>query len=141
MDTLEANEKLQAELREALVQLKKQPMNSPQVTPPSKRKAATPTTSTSASSGKSKAKDVNKKTPNTEGSSDEEDNPTEEARLHRLRRVCERKPSGRLNVPEHIHVQWAQGDRTTRLKMLDVLETASWNKDLMVLQYVLMSIF
>lgn len=139
MATLKANAQLQAELKNALLQLKKQPLNSPQVTPPPRRAAASPpvsTSSTSASAGKSKG--VNKKVPDTGDSSDgEEDNPSEEARLHRLRRVCERKPSGRLNVPEHIHLQWLKGDRTTRLKMLDVLESASWNKDLMVLWCVL----
>ena len=27
----------------------------------------------------------------------------------RLRRLCERKPSGKINVPEAIHKQWAKG--------------------------------
>ena len=137
MATLKANAQLQAELKDALLQLKKQPLNSPQTTPPARRAAPTPSTSTSESSGKPKEpKVVKKKVPQTDDGSDGEDNPSEEARLHRLRRVCERKPSGRLNVPEHIHLQWLQGDRTTRLKMLDVLETASWNKNLMVLRCI-----
>lgn len=27
----------------------------------------------------------------------------------RLRRLCERKPSGKINVPEAVHKQWAAG--------------------------------
>ena len=29
----------------------------------------------------------------------------------RLRRLCERKPSGKLQVPEPIHAQWAAGGK------------------------------
>ena len=29
----------------------------------------------------------------------------------RLRRLCERKPSGKLQVPEAIHAQWAAGGK------------------------------
>ena len=45
---------------------------------------------------------------NEEGS-DEDTCPSEGAKMLRLRRLCERKPSGRLNVPLHIHEQWKQG--------------------------------
>ena len=33
----------------------------------------------------------------------------EVARKHRLRRICERKPSGKLNVPLAIHEAWRRG--------------------------------
>ena len=54
---------------------------------------------------------------------------TEAARQARLRRVCERKPSGRLNVPESIHLRWKNGSRQDREDLLDTLESCQWDKD------------
>ena len=43
----------------------------------------------------------------------------QEAAKNRLRRICERKPSGRIYVPENIHQQWLTGDRDELLKELE----------------------
>lgn len=53
---------------------------------------------------------------------------TEGARLNRLRRLCERKPSGRLLVPESIHLKWKNGG-SDREALMDELERAGWSKD------------
>ena len=64
---------------------------------------------------------------NEEGS-DEDTCPSEGAKMGRLRRLCERKPSGRLNVPLHIHEQWKQGGHP-RQQLLEMLEHAGFEKD------------
>ena len=61
------------------------------------------------------------------------DNPppqTEGAKENRLRRLCERKPSGRINVPDSIHEQWAKGGAAKRA-LRDELERVGWDKDCM----------
>ena len=49
----------------------------------------------------------------------------QEAKKQRLRRICERKPSGRINVPQEIHEQWLKGDRDG---LLQHLEAAGFKK-------------
>ena len=56
-------------------------------------------------------------------------NPSEEARDARLRRVCERKPTGRCHVPAEIHEMWASGGQAVRKELLQMLEESGWNKD------------
>ena len=46
----------------------------------------------------------------------------------RLRRLCERKPSGRLNVPEAVHNAWAAGG-TSRDELRVLLEQWEFDKD------------
>ena len=46
----------------------------------------------------------------------------------RLRRLCERKPSGRLNVPEEVHKQWTSGG-PAKEKLLEQLVQSGFNKD------------
>ena len=53
--------------------------------------------------------------------------PWQAAADNRLRRLCERKPSGKLNVPEQIHAEWAKGGEP-RKKLLDQLRQADWKK-------------
>ena len=50
------------------------------------------------------------------------------AKKHRLRRLCERKPSGKLNVPEAIHLAWKRGG-TEADDLLKLLEASDWDKD------------
>ena len=54
---------------------------------------------------------------------------TEGARLARLRRLCELKPSGRCNVPDAIHQRWKTGGKAEREALLEELERAGWSKD------------
>ena len=48
------------------------------------------------------------------------------AKQARLRRVCERKPSGKLKCPEWLHEQWK--NPANRDSMLEKLEAADWKK-------------
>jgi len=57
---------------------------------------------------------------------------TEGARLQRLRRLCEKKPSGRCSVPEQIHLKWKNGSKEEREKLMDELEAAGWSKERVV---------
>eukprot|EP00435_Cladocopium_sp_Y103_P048395 s532_g14.t1 len=54
---------------------------------------------------------------------------SEAAKQARLRRICERKPSGRMNVPDHIHQRWKNGTKADRAELLEQLEAADWDKD------------
>lgn len=54
---------------------------------------------------------------------------TEGARMNRLRRLCEMKPSGRCNVPLAIHERWAKSTKDEKEAMIDELEKANWSKD------------
>ena len=47
--------------------------------------------------------------------------------MARLRRLCEKKPSGKLNCPEWLHKLWATP--ANREELVDKLEKAGWNKD------------
>ena len=54
---------------------------------------------------------------------------SEAARNARLRRVCERKPSGKLLVPEDIHLKWKNNCGRDRDDLLEALESCEWDKD------------
>ncbi|OLQ08476.1 40S ribosomal protein S3-3 [Symbiodinium microadriaticum] len=57
--------------------------------------------------------------------------PGEAAKRLRLRRLCERKPSGKLNVPVSIHEQYMKGG-SERDELQEALEDAGWKKDVFV---------
>lgn len=50
------------------------------------------------------------------------------AKKNRLRRLCERKPSGKIQVPESIHELWKKAGHSREL-LLQELEDANWDKD------------
>lgn len=54
---------------------------------------------------------------------------TEGAKLNRLRRLCELKPSGRCHVPKAMHEKWAKSTRAEKEAMIDELEKVNWSKD------------
>lgn len=54
---------------------------------------------------------------------------SEAAKLARLRRLCERKPSGRIQVPQELHERWLKANSDERLAMANELEETGWNKD------------
>lgn len=58
----------------------------------------------------------------------EDDELTEAAKNNRLRRVCERKPSGKCGVDDETHARWAKGG-TERLALRDQLESCDWDKE------------
>ena len=49
------------------------------------------------------------------------------AKDNRLRRLCEVKPSGKINVPQEVHDRWAKGGEV-RKALLRELEAADWDK-------------
>ena len=53
---------------------------------------------------------------------------SEAAKNQRLRRICERKGSGKLNAPEEIHNLWKKGGHS-REELRQMLEDADWDKD------------
>ena len=54
--------------------------------------------------------------------------PWKAAMLNRLRRVCERKPSGRLRVPLDIHEMYTKGGKT-RDELLEFLVACDFDAD------------
>ena len=54
---------------------------------------------------------------------------TEGAKMNRLRRLCEVKPSGRCNVPQAIHERWAKSTKDEKEAMIEELEQVGWSKD------------
>ncbi|CAJ1435263.1 unnamed protein product [Effrenium voratum] len=96
-------------------------------TPPPKRAAASPTTASTKPSA-SKSKTTSPATPPPQSDSDsEEEGLTEAAKQQRLRRLCERKPSGRLNVPVEVHEAWKCGG-PPRDDLMKLLEDANFKK-------------
>lgn len=61
-------------------------------------------------------------------SASEEEDLSEAAKKQRLRRVCQRKPSGKLGVPEKVHLMWKEGG-SKRDELQEMLEAAGWDKD------------
>ena len=54
---------------------------------------------------------------------------TEGAKLARLRRLCEMKPSGKCSVPPEVHQRWKAADKAEREAMVEEFEKANWAKD------------
>ncbi len=54
---------------------------------------------------------------------------TQAAKDARLRRACERKPSGKLKVPESVHLKWKNGSRADREELLDTLAACDYDQD------------
>ena len=58
-----------------------------------------------------------------------------EAKMAKLRRVCEKKPSGKCKVPEDIHLKWKNNNGDDRKELLDLLESSDWDKDCVILKH------
>ena len=101
-------------------------------TPPPKVKAPSPKAK-SRVSPESPARPMSSRGPDATQSEPS----TEAARLARLRRVCEIKPSGRCHVPKDIHERWLKGTNQERLAMADELEASGWAKDRSSMKYYL----
>ena len=54
---------------------------------------------------------------------------TEGAKLARLRRICELKPSGKCAAGLEVHERWKKADKAEREAMVEELEKANWSKD------------
>lgn len=115
-----------------LAQLKqeqaKKPTKNSYETPPPKVRGPTPNAKASGSSAPSASQP--QALANSQGAAAASEVPsTEGARLARLRRMCEIKPSGKCHVPPEIHERWKKANHTERLKLADELEAANWAKD------------
>ena len=97
---------------------KKSPPN-PKVKAKSKGRASTQ----EASEGEEEAEPES----DSEGSGDEAAL-SEAAKRQRLRRLCERKGSGKLRGPEEVHELWKKGGHT-RDELATVLEEAGFDKE------------
>ena len=99
----------------------------PTVTPAGRRCPAPSPASTVKSVAKAKAKGSDASKAPAEAK-DQDVDATEAAKNNRLRRLCEKKPSGRCHVPPEVHEQWKKGG-AERLKLRDELEECGWDKD------------
>lgn len=53
---------------------------------------------------------------------------TEAAKMARLRRICERKPSGKIYCDASLHEQWKNGTKEDREALVEILERCNWQK-------------
>lgn len=117
------------DLRAQLLDLQKKfasltPSSSSTETPPGrKRPAPSPVSTCKTAAGANHEEETDEASPEPAAGE-----VSEAAKNNRLRRMCEKKPSGRCHVPSEIHERWAQGG-AERLKLRDELEAANWNKD------------
>ena len=65
---------------------------------------------------------------------------TDAAKQARLRRLCERKPSGKINVPLALHEKWLKANRDERDSMVEKLDDLGWDKDFKSVYHVEMMI-
>lgn len=54
---------------------------------------------------------------------------TEGAKMNRLRRLCEKKPSGKCRVPDAVHERWRKATKEEKEAMIEELEAANWSQD------------
>ena len=80
------------------------------------------------SAASTKPRASSKVAPPDAAESDDEGELTQGAKLGRLRRLCERKPSGKLNVPLEVHQKWLEKGRA-RDELLEQFEESEWNPD------------
>lgn len=111
---MQANKEMQEQMKMLMAMVRDKPNKDALKTPPPKRKAVSTPEPASDASG-------------TEDLSEQDnDAPTEQAKRHRL---CERKPSKKIQVPQEIHEQWAAGGQG-REDLMQMLEEAEFNKAL-----------
>lgn len=135
--SLQDNQKLRDEMaamKDTLDSLAKQTTNSsaPTLRPNPKVKAKGP----SALSEPARAcapNDVDGSQPDADSANDSSGDGgggglSEAAKRQRLRRLCERKGKGKLNVPVHIHEMWAAGGHS-RDQLCELLEQSGYDKD------------
>jgi len=117
----EANKKMEEEMMKLRAQTSKptKSKGSAYTTPPPKVAAPSPGKNPSSGSGKTSVNPPPERpAPATEG-----------AKLNRLRRLCEKKPSGRCNVPAAVHEKWLKSNKQEKEAMIDELESVNWSKD------------
>ena len=66
---------------------------------------------------------------------------SQEAKMAKLRRVCEKKPSGKCKVPEEVHLKWKNNNGDDRKELLQLLESSDWDKDCLILNHKYVSVY
>lgn len=117
---LQANEDLQRRLLEL--------QNKTVRSPPASASSAKGSAPTKSKPAHRPQKDSDRNESEEEESQEEQPTLSEGAKLGRLRRLRERKPSGKLRVPDTVHDMWKQGGHS-RSQLLKMLEDAEWNED------------
>ena len=116
---------MEKELAQQKSSQRKRPADSP------KKPAKKPTPQPESSDSEEPESEESDKVPEEqeeEKESEEDEEPSEAAKNNRLRRLCERKPSGRCHVPDEIHEAWKKGGME-RQRLRDQLEECDWQKD------------
>ncbi|CAK9008775.1 unnamed protein product [Durusdinium trenchii] len=120
----EANKRMQARLAEFE---NKATAKSSSPAPAPKKPSQPRSSAAKSKAAASKSKPVEMPEPDEVGS-ESENEMTDAAKNNRLRRLCERKPSGRLRVPEKVHKMWlAKGH--SREKLRQMLEDCDWDSE------------
>lgn len=132
---IQANRKMQEQLDAALKErddaLKSGKQKQKSITTPTPKVSAPSPASSHKSDPVAKGKAAQRAPEPNEADQAEGSEPEElsmGAKLGRLRRLCERKPSGKLNVPEEVHSRWAQKGKA-RDDLLEELEACDWDPD------------
>lgn len=150
MFSLKANRKMQAEMEK--LRQEKAPSPNAYKTPPPRVQAPSPPKSRSQNTperARSPAKSAVTAASAPNASSrvvpPPEHGPpvTEAAKMQRLRRICERKASGKRLVSEELHKKWKDGSKQDREALCDELERCGWSKEFTrcILQSMWMCLF
>lgn len=123
-------EELQKEMDAKDAKAKENKMKRPAKTPTPKHGAPSPASSKATPTPKSIAQASGHGDDSAGSESETGGELTKAAKLNRLRRLCERKPSGKLNVPEEVHRKWAAKGHE-REQLLEILEGCGWHTDRM----------
>ena len=101
-----------------------------QTTPSARTKVSPPDSAPKGSQPPSKKRKARKAEPSSDEGEDAdvEPEPSQEAKLQRLRRLCEVKGSGKCHVTPEIHSQWKRGG-ADRDKLLEALVLSNYKKE------------
>ena len=121
----QANAKMLAELESLKAS---QTPGSSSTTPPATRRAPTPASKQKARPRQEPEPETGDRDDGSDGASDGNEDLSEAAKRNRLRRLCEKKPSGKRNVPEEIGLKWEKQGRD-RDELLEALEASNYDKD------------
>ena len=121
----QANAKMLAELESLKAS---QTPGSSSATPPATRRAPTPSSKQKARPRQEPEPETGDRDDGSDGASDGNEDLSEAAKRNRLRRLCEKKPSGKRNVPGEIGLKWEKKGRD-RDELLEALEASNYDKD------------
>ena len=97
-------------------------------TPPATRPAPTPASKQKARPRQEPEPETGDRDDGSDCASEYLEELSEAAKRNRLRRLCEKKPSGKRNVPEEIGLKWDKKGRD-RDELMEALESSNFDKD------------